>query len=78
MDRILRAREVSDVTGLSRTTIWKLSRAGLFPRKVKLTTRAIGWRASEVSAWVAAKPKEPARRPNLLRDAKAMSIRNQT
>lgn len=64
MNRIMRAREVGDVTGLSRTTIWNLERAGKFPRRVKLTTRAVGWLEDQVLSWVKGRAagQEPARR----------------
>jgi len=54
-DRVLRVAEVMRLTGLGRTTIWQLEREGKFPRRGKLTgrSRAVGWRASEVAAWVA-------------------------
>jgi prophage regulatory protein len=43
MSRILRAREVKHVTGLSKVTRFRLERRGLFPRKVQLTERCVGW-----------------------------------
>jgi len=52
-DRVLRVAEVMKLTGLSRTTLWKLARAGSFPKPVKLTGRAMGWKASAVAAWLA-------------------------
>ena len=53
MDEIKRLPWVTATTGLSRTTLWRLERAGRFPRRVKLSTRAVGWRASDVEAWIA-------------------------
>ena len=51
-DRFLREREVRSVTGLSRTTRWRLERAGQFPRKRLLSPGAVGWLESEVLAWM--------------------------
>jgi prophage regulatory protein len=53
-DRLLRVREVMTLTGLGRTTLWQLERDGGFPKRRPLTKRgrAVGWRASEVAAWV--------------------------
>jgi prophage regulatory protein len=51
-DRILREREVRTATGLSRTTRWRLERAGRFPRKRQLSAGAVGWLESEVLAWI--------------------------
>jgi len=53
-DRILREVEVGHRTGLSRTTRWRLAKAGKFPSPVRLTERAIGWRESAILAWIAA------------------------
>jgi len=51
-DRILREKEVRVATGLSRTTRWRLERAGRFPRKRQLSAGAVGWLESEVLAWM--------------------------
>ena len=51
-DRILRERDVRTATGLSRTTRWRLERAGQFPRKRRLSPGAVGWLESEVVAWL--------------------------
>jgi len=50
--RMLREREVRQVTGLSRVTRWRLERRGEFPRRVKLTERCVGWCEAEVMAWL--------------------------
>ncbi|WP_198947976.1 helix-turn-helix transcriptional regulator [Magnetofaba australis] len=52
-DRILRKPEVRKLTGLSGTTLWRRERAGDFPKSVRLSPNAIGWRRSEVEAWMA-------------------------
>ena len=54
-DRILRDEEVRNRTGLSRTTRWRLVRAGKFPRPVRLTEHAIGWRESAIEEWLASR-----------------------
>jgi prophage regulatory protein len=51
-DRILRERDVRVITGLSRTTRWRLEREGQFPRKRRLSVGAVGWLESEVLAWI--------------------------
>jgi predicted DNA-binding transcriptional regulator AlpA len=40
------------MTGLSRTSIWRLERKGEFPARVSLTAGSVGWRMSEVEEWV--------------------------
>lgn len=51
-DRILRRKDVEQLTGLSRSTIYRHVNAGTFPAPVKLTERLIGWRASAISGWM--------------------------
>jgi len=55
LERILRIKEVVDLTGLSRTTIWRKERAGEFPARVRLGENSVGWRVSEVNGWVKTK-----------------------
>ena len=43
------------ITGLSRSTIYKYMAVGLFPPKIQLGPRAIGWLESDLEAWVQAK-----------------------
>ena len=61
-DRILRDKEVRDRTGLSRTTRWRLIRAEKFPKPIKLTEHAIGWRESSIEEWLASREQASLRR----------------
>ena len=49
---ILRLPTVKAITGLSRSTIYLRMSEGSFPRQVNLGSRAVGWLASEVAAWM--------------------------
>ncbi len=51
-DGILRWPQVHDLVGLSRSTIWRLVRAGQFPTPIKISRRAVGWRSSDVRGWL--------------------------
>lgn len=54
-DRIVRITEVCELTGLSRTTIWRRINDGSFPPSIPLGpegTRAKGWRLSNIQAWI--------------------------
>lgn len=51
-DRFLREPEVQHITGLSRTTRWRLQRDGKFPHRRQISPNAIGWLASEINAWM--------------------------
>ena len=49
---MLRLREVIQVTGLARSTIYKLVRDGKFPQPVKLSARAVAWRSDDLRHWI--------------------------
>jgi prophage regulatory protein len=51
-DRILRRPTVTARTGLSRATIYRYIASGAFPRPVQLTAHAVGWKESEIQAWL--------------------------
>jgi prophage regulatory protein len=52
----LRLPAVSRVTGLSRSTIYRLVADRRFPRPVQLAPRAVAWRSSDIVAWGEARP----------------------
>ena len=56
-DAILRDPQVRLRTGLSRVQRWRLIRAGEFPAPIQLGRNSIGWRESEVNAWVKERPR---------------------
>jgi prophage regulatory protein len=56
--RILRKPQVLARLGLSDTTLWRLMRAGKFPRPLRLSPGSVGWLADEVDAWIAARAAE--------------------
>lgn len=58
-DRILRIAEVMDVVGLSRSAIYHLSKHGKFPRQVRIGLKAVGWRESEIQAWIESRMQPP-------------------
>jgi len=51
-NRIIRAKEVQSITGLSRTTIWRFENNDEFPKRVSLGGNSVGWKLSEVKQWV--------------------------
>ena len=51
-DRIIRKAEVMYKTGLSDTTIWRLEKAGKFPKRIKLGGNSVGWIESETDDWM--------------------------
>ncbi len=57
LDRIVRIDEVVRLTGRSRTTLWRACRDGQFPVPFKISSRAIGWKLSEIVAWMDSRPR---------------------
>lgn len=55
-DRILRARQVQAMIGCGNSKFYQLLNAGEFPPGIRIGVRAVGWRESQVEAWLAARP----------------------
>jgi prophage regulatory protein len=51
---IIRLKSVIKQTGLSRSTIYRLAKDpnSDFPAAVKLTQLSVGWKDSEINAWI--------------------------
>lgn len=54
--QILRRPEVERLTGLSRSTIYRLMGEGAFPKPVRLTSKAVGWPQNTIEDWLAQRP----------------------
>jgi len=50
-DRLLAWPAVHAVTGLSRTTAWRMQKAGDFPLPVLVSKGRVGWWESELASW---------------------------
>ena len=59
--RILRKPAVIERVALSGTTLWRLERAGKFPKHLQLGANSIGWRESDIEAWIAERATEAGR-----------------
>ena len=55
-ERFVRQTEVCERTGLARTTIWRLERAGKFPGRRRVTDSSVAWLESELTEWIASRP----------------------
>jgi prophage regulatory protein len=59
--RLIRLDEVIDRTGLSRSSIYRMERAGRFPKRRRLDPAAgpisaVAWNDEEVEDWIARRP----------------------
>jgi len=52
----LRLRDVMRVTGLARSTVYRLMAENGFPAPCRLGRRAVGWRSDDIAQWSAARP----------------------
>jgi prophage regulatory protein len=76
---LLRRPAVQDKTGLRETQIDELEKKGNFPKRVQISSRAVGWVEDEVDEWIHARIRardtqpspgqpEPLRRQRLLKN----------
>jgi len=49
---VLTLIEVRELTSLSKPTIYKYIRDGMFPRQMRIGPNRVVWRASEIVAWL--------------------------
>jgi prophage regulatory protein len=53
--QFIRIRQVLEMIGVSRTTLWRMVQAGTFPRPVRITERSRGYPRETVEAWMTAR-----------------------
>ena len=58
--RIERLPAVMARTGLRKTRIYALEAAGKFPKRVKISDRAVGWYAHEIDDFLSSRPRASA------------------
>ena len=56
MQKLLRQDEVTERTKLSRTSMWRLERAGTFPKRRQIIASKICWLESEIDEWIETRP----------------------
>lgn len=55
MRRILGVKKTIEKTDLSRSTIYRLEKAGLFPKRRQISPGRIGWLEQEIDDFIAAR-----------------------
>lgn len=50
--QLLRLPAVIALTGLSRSTIYRLMQEDAFPKGLKPSTRTIAWKATDIAHWI--------------------------
>jgi predicted DNA-binding transcriptional regulator AlpA len=52
-ERLLRLKQVVEVTKLSKSTIWRWVKDGMFPQPIKITMRVTVWKNSDIQIYIA-------------------------
>jgi prophage regulatory protein len=55
---VLRKPEITERSALSSVTIWRLEKAGQFPKRIRLGGNSVGWFADEFDEWLEQKSRE--------------------
>ncbi len=67
-DRILPWSQVKVISGLSRTTVWRLQKTGDFPASVQVSPNRVGWWQSDILEW------RRSRMPRRLPEARPVAV----
>ena len=51
--KILRWADLKPILGLSRMTVYRMEKAGPFPKRIQINSGSVGWLEHEVEAWLA-------------------------
>ncbi len=52
VDRYVRIKELSNMLGIGKSTIYRSVKDGKFPKQIKLTERTSVWKLSEINDWI--------------------------
>lgn len=55
MERIIRMNQLINILGLSRSTIYRLRKEGMFVPHIQLGPRSVGYSEKAISAWLEAR-----------------------
>lgn len=55
-ERVLRQQDVQAKVSLKRTTLWRMERAGQFPKRRQIAPGLSGWLESEIDEWIRNRP----------------------
>ena len=51
--KLLRVKQVAELTGMGVSTVWKYVKLGEFPEPFKLSMRVTVWSSDDVNDWIA-------------------------
>jgi prophage regulatory protein len=50
--KVIKLRQVKELTTFSSATIYRLIKKGEFPRQIKLSERSSGWLLEDINTWL--------------------------
>ena len=53
--KILRIKQVIEMTGTSKTTIYRWLNDGVFPKPINLSAKSVGWLEADINDWIQSK-----------------------
>ena len=56
--QFIRPRDVVTMIGVSRTTLWRMVKAGEFPAPVRITERSRGYLLETIEDWMRSRPED--------------------
>ncbi len=51
-DRIISRKEFRELTGISRTSEWRMLQTGLLPKIITINNRILGYKESDYKKWI--------------------------
>jgi len=51
-ETVYRVGDVKKIVGLSKNTIYRQIKKGNFPKPIRIGTRAVAWRSSDIQNWI--------------------------
>ena len=57
--QIIRPNELAEILSVSKQTLWRLSKSGELPPKVKISGRAVGWTMQSIREFLEERTQEP-------------------
>lgn len=58
VDRVLRPWQLAMKLGCHRITLYNWVKRGMLPAPIRLSPRVVGWRESDIEAWLARRSQE--------------------
>lgn len=56
--KILRLKQVLDILGICKTSLYNLIESNKFPKQIRITERTVGWLESDIREWIEERKEE--------------------